>query len=57
MTIMTIDTSNPNQLPAAFAAAMRGDPGKITFTGPTPHYEQCVKEAGIIVEVQSSAKQ
>lgn len=56
MAIMTIDTSNPDQFAAALAAAMRVDPGKIIFSGPAPEYERWAKEAGIAVEVQSSAQ-
>ena len=57
MKTMTIDTSNPGQLAAAIDTALRGDTRKVIFNGLAAQHEQCARNAGIIVEVQSSAKQ
>lgn len=55
MDTITIDTSNYDDLNASFLAAMRTQPDKIIFIGSAPQYEQRVKEAGIVVEVQAAA--
>lgn len=56
MNTMTIDTSRPDQLSAAFALAMRGNYRRIILTGSAPTYEQRAKDAGIRVEAQSSTR-